>query len=139
MITQPTDVVRTRMQLALAGTTRGNALQTLAHVFKTQGPRALLSGAAPRVLKRTTQTALVRGPAAPLLLLLLLAGPPLLLLALHLAPLPLLLLPQAPPPRPPQVWTLYEELLPRLSALALWAEQAAAGGGGKGAAGGAGS
>ncbi len=61
MITQPTDVVRTRMQLALAGTTHGNALQTLVHVFKSQGPRALLSGAAPRVLKRTTQTALVGG------------------------------------------------------------------------------
>jgi hypothetical protein len=36
-----------------------------------------------------------------------------------------------------QVWTLYEELLPRLSALAVWAEQAAASGG-NGAAGGAG-
>jgi solute carrier family 25 protein 38 len=92
LITQPTDVVRTRMQLALAGTTKGNALQTMAHVFASQGPKALLSGAAPRVLKRTTQTALV--------------------------------------------WTLYEELLPRMSALWAWTEQLATDSVGRPAAGG---
>ncbi|KAF8056445.1 Slc25a38 [Scenedesmus sp. PABB004] len=83
LLTQPSDVVRTRMQLGLPGTARGNALSTLGHVLKSSGPNALLAGAAPRVLKRTLQTALV--------------------------------------------WTLYEELVPRVTALVhLASAQAAA-------------
>eukprot|EP00775_Hariotina_reticulata_P002818 gene2818-3111_t len=73
LLTQPTDVVRTRMQLGLPGTAGSDAISTLGRVLKSSGPQALLAGAGPRVLKRTLQTALV--------------------------------------------WTLYEELVPRLSAV----------------------
>ncbi|GAX78294.1 hypothetical protein CEUSTIGMA_g5736.t1 [Chlamydomonas eustigma] len=83
LLTQPFDVIRTRVQLSAAtnssSATGGNLatglvsgpLQALKETF-SQGPRALFVGTLPRVLKRTGQTALV--------------------------------------------WTLYEELLPRLSA-----------------------
>lgn len=73
LLTQPSDVVRTRMQLGIPGVAAGNALATLGLVLRSSGPNALLAGAAPRILKRTLQTALV--------------------------------------------WTLYEELVPRMSAL----------------------
>jgi solute carrier family 25 protein 38 len=73
LLTQPTDVVRTRLQLSLPGATRRGAWDTLKHALSSSGPRALLAGAGPRIAKRTLQTALV--------------------------------------------WTLYEELLPQMSAL----------------------
>jgi hypothetical protein len=44
LLTQPTDVVRTRMQLGLPGTAKGNALSTLGHVLRSSGPNALLTG-----------------------------------------------------------------------------------------------
>eukprot|EP00890_Picochlorum_soloecismus_P006034 jgi/Picsp_1/6431/NSC_03779-R1_solute carrier family 25 member 38 len=75
LITQPADVVRTRMQLnmeqvAVAGQ-RASTLSIMRGILSAQGTRGLLAGAAPRMIKRTVQTALV--------------------------------------------WTLYEELMPRLS------------------------
>eukprot|EP00879_Flechtneria_rotunda_P006625 GHRR01006963.1.p1 GENE.GHRR01006963.1~~GHRR01006963.1.p1 ORF type:complete len:322 (+),score=100.74 GHRR01006963.1:241-1206(+) len=83
LLTQPTDVVRTRIQLGIPGTIRGNAVMTLGHVLHSNGPKALLAGAAPRIVKRTLQTALI--------------------------------------------WTLYEELLPKLSALYMLATAQQAG------------
>lgn len=44
LLTQPTDVVRTRMQLGLPGAAKGNALSTLGHVLRSSGPNALLAG-----------------------------------------------------------------------------------------------
>src|SRR3712207_6130948 len=44
LLTQPTDVVRTRMQLGIPGTIRGNAVMTLGHVLHSNGPKALLAG-----------------------------------------------------------------------------------------------
>jgi len=105
LLTQPADVLRTRIQLGLVGgaaaagpaaaaaaaataaaATRvraaGGARAALAHVFNTQGFAGLFTGAAPRIVKRTAQTALV--------------------------------------------WTLYEELVPRLSAVWLLAADGAA-------------
>lgn len=92
VLTQPADVVRTHMQLGLgggagAGAGVGRALRA---ALKAGGPAALLAGTAPRVVKRTLQTALV--------------------------------------------WTLYEELQPRLAGLA----GEGGGGGVKGALGGGG-
>ncbi|KAG2430125.1 hypothetical protein HXX76_010224 [Chlamydomonas incerta] len=104
LLTQPADVVRTRMQLGLgvgaaataagagtaaaaAGAAAGaNAWGTLLTAVRQQGPSALMTGAAPRIVKRTTQTALV--------------------------------------------WTMYEELVPRITQLgyaakAAWEERAA--------------
>jgi solute carrier family 25, member 38 len=73
LATQPTDVLRTRMQLGLgAGGGAASAADALGQVLRAQGPSALLTGAGPRVVKRVLQTALV--------------------------------------------WTLYEELVPRLTA-----------------------
>ncbi|GBF94263.1 solute carrier family 25 member [Raphidocelis subcapitata] len=78
LLTQPSDVVRTRVQLGLgtgaagAGAGLGGAWATLAGAVRSGGPGALLTGAAPRIAKRSLQTALV--------------------------------------------WTLYEELVPALSA-----------------------
>jgi solute carrier family 25 protein 38 len=43
LLTQPTDVVRTRMQLGLPGAAKRNVLDTLGHVLKS-GPNALLTG-----------------------------------------------------------------------------------------------
>ncbi|KXZ42171.1 hypothetical protein GPECTOR_191g303 [Gonium pectorale] len=90
LLTQPADVVRTRMQLgvgvglggaATAGAAAAaSAWSTLFAAVRQQGPSALMIGAAPRILKRTTQTALV--------------------------------------------WTLYEELVPRISALGVAAKEA---------------
>lgn len=104
VLTQPADMVRTHMQLGLGGAAGGAAAagaagaaaatgtlssssaaaaaassplgpwQTLSSVVRTRGPGALLAGTAPRILKRTLQTALV--------------------------------------------WTLYEELQPRIAAAA---------------------
>jgi solute carrier family 25 protein 38 len=76
LLTQPADVVRTRMQLGL-GAAGGGSLALLRGIFAAQGARGLLAGAAPRMAKRTMQTALV--------------------------------------------WTLYEELVPRLTAARAWA------------------
>ena len=89
VLTQPADMVRTHMQLGLggsggigaaaAGAAAGAATgtpsaaaiaaaasssslgpwQTLSTVIRTRGPGALLAGTAPRILKRTLQTALV--------------------------------------------------------------------------------
>ena len=77
LITQPADVVRTRMQLnmeqvAVTGQ-RASTLSMMRGILSAQGTRGLLAGAAPRMIKRTVQTALV--------------------------------------------WTLYEELMPRLSSV----------------------
>jgi solute carrier family 25 protein 38 len=73
LATQPTDVLRTRMQLGLgAGGAAPSAAAALGQVLRAQGPAALLTGAGPRAAKRVLQTALV--------------------------------------------WTLYEELVPRLAA-----------------------
>lgn len=44
LLTQPADVVRTRMQLSLAGTTGADAWSTLGKVLKAAGPSALLTG-----------------------------------------------------------------------------------------------
>jgi hypothetical protein len=44
LLTQPTDVVRTRMQLGLPGVAKGDALSTLGHVLRSSGPNALLTG-----------------------------------------------------------------------------------------------
>lgn len=85
LLTQPADVVRTRMQLGLASATAAggagsvSTVQVLRHVASTQGVQGLLAGAAPRMVKRTLQTALV--------------------------------------------WTLYEELMPRLTRAKSWAEE----------------
>ena len=89
LITQPADVVRTRVQLGLArspaaaaiGGVRGGAsiISVLQHIAASQGYKGMLVGAAPRILKRTLQTALV--------------------------------------------WTLYEELMPRLTLATDWAGQ----------------
>lgn len=45
LLTQPTDVVRTRMQLGLPGAAGTNVFGTLSHVLKSSGPNALLTGA----------------------------------------------------------------------------------------------
>eukprot|EP00887_Chlorella_sp_A99_P007832 scaffold20.g7832.t1 len=89
LLTQPADVVRTRMQLGMgaglgmAGAAAaapaggpGSALRLAWQIAAVQGARGLLAGALPRVLKRTMQTALV--------------------------------------------WTIYEELYPRLSQASDW-------------------
>lgn len=44
LLTQPSDVVRTRMQLGLPGTAKSNAISTLGHLLKSSGPNALLAG-----------------------------------------------------------------------------------------------
>jgi len=44
LLTQPSDVVRTRMQLGLPGTVKGNAVSTLGHLLRSSGPNALLTG-----------------------------------------------------------------------------------------------
>ncbi|GLI71715.1 hypothetical protein VaNZ11_017013 [Volvox africanus] len=84
LLTQPADVVRTRMQLGLGAAAAEaaslGAWATLREAVRYQGPAALMTGAAPRILKRTTQTALV--------------------------------------------WTLYEELVPRISQLGYAAKAA---------------
>lgn len=73
VLTQPADVVRTRMQLgvhlhAVAGTGGVAAAAAAApkgmlgifrHIVAEQGVRGLLAGAAPRIVKRTLQTALL--------------------------------------------------------------------------------
>lgn len=67
VLTQPADVIRTRMQLNLAAAGASAAAaaapQTTYGIFRQimqqQGMRGLLSGAAPRVVKRTLQTALL--------------------------------------------------------------------------------
>ena len=66
LITQPADVVRTRVQLGVGGGGGGGGqrgvgggLNVLQHVARSQGVKGLLVGAAPRVVKRTLQTALV--------------------------------------------------------------------------------
>jgi solute carrier family 25 protein 38 len=73
VLTQPADVVRTRMQLNLATVTSaagGPATAAAAvpprttagifrHIVAQHGLRGLLSGAAPRIAKRTLQTALL--------------------------------------------------------------------------------
>jgi solute carrier family 25 protein 38 len=67
VLTQPADVIRTRMQLNLAAAGASAAAaaapQTTHGIFRQileqQGMRGLLSGAAPRVVKRTLQTALL--------------------------------------------------------------------------------
>ena len=89
LLTQPADVVRTHMQLGLSSAAKargaGGLLPSLAllrHIAATQGARGLLAGAAPRVVKRTLQTALV--------------------------------------------WTLYEEITPRMTRLLSPAAPAAA-------------
>jgi solute carrier family 25 protein 38 len=60
LATQPTDVLRTRMQLGFgAGGDAPSAAAALGQVLKAQGPQVLLTGAAPRIAKRVLQTALV--------------------------------------------------------------------------------
>lgn len=77
LITQPADVVRTRMQLNMVQGMEGHGafktIQVMRKIASLQGINGLLAGAAPRMVKRTLQTALV--------------------------------------------WTLYEELAPRISVL----------------------
>ena len=96
LLTQPADVVRTRIQLgvglhqaaaavgaavpAAAGVAGAPGSMRLAwRIAASQGTRGLLAGAAPRIVKRTLQTALV--------------------------------------------WTIYEELEPRLSRAGAWAAE----------------
>ena len=65
LITQPADVVRTRVQLGLAtsgvgGSGGGASIVTvLKQIATSQGMQGMLVGAAPRMVKRTLQTALV--------------------------------------------------------------------------------
>ena len=67
VLTQPADVIRTRMQLnlvgaaAAAGAAAGpqGSLAVFRQVIGEHGMRGLLAGAAPRVAKRTLQTALL--------------------------------------------------------------------------------
>lgn len=60
LLTQPADVVRTRMQLNLVNSqAAASSLQVMRGIVSTQGMYGLLVGAAPRMLKRTLQTALV--------------------------------------------------------------------------------
>ena len=66
LITQPADVVRTRMQLGLrqaqaatAAAAQPGSMALLRQILAAQGARGLLTGALPRILKRTLQTALV--------------------------------------------------------------------------------
>lgn len=71
LITQPADVIRTRMQLNLTKDSMASGITghvsvggaSLQSVFRqvtaSQGTRGLLVGAAPRIMKRTLQTALV--------------------------------------------------------------------------------
>lgn len=67
VLTQPADVIRTRMQLDLSGAAggagapaaQGSTLQIFRQIVGQQGLRGLLVGAAPRVVKRTLQTALL--------------------------------------------------------------------------------
>ena len=66
VLTQPADVIRTRMQLgAVAAGAAGAAgaprttLGIFRHIMAEHGLRGLLSGAAPRIVKRTLQTALL--------------------------------------------------------------------------------
>jgi solute carrier family 25 protein 38 len=72
LVTQPLDVVRTRMQLSMASPY--STVAVIQTILRTQGMRGLVVGTLPRSLKRTLQTALV--------------------------------------------WTLYEELSPRLGDIA---------------------
>ncbi|KAL4853316.1 Mitochondrial glycine transporter [Chlorella vulgaris] len=70
VLTQPADVIRTRMQLNLAPAAAGapaaaaallpsTTLGIFRHIIAQHGMRGLLSGAAPRIVKRTLQTALL--------------------------------------------------------------------------------
>jgi len=63
VLTQPADMVRTHMQLGLAGVGAGGVrlgpVATLRAVVRARGASALLAGTGPRVVKRTLQTALV--------------------------------------------------------------------------------
>lgn len=127
LLTQPTDVVRTRMQLGLPGTARGDALSTLGHVLRSRGPNALLTG---RCWTARPDALLLQGEgcwrlgrlphfgrlvdscetcSAPTVVFLLLL---LLLMSAGAAPRVLKRTLQTA-----LVWTLYEELLPRLSAV----------------------
>lgn len=63
VVTHPPDVVRTRLQLrhALGGAGAGAAAQpriSMASIVRAEGGRALWSGVAPRVLRRTLQQGL---------------------------------------------------------------------------------
>lgn len=49
LVTQPADVIRTRMQLVAAKGTHMGPMQTLHTVLQTGGPQALLVGTLPRV------------------------------------------------------------------------------------------
>eukprot|EP00882_Tetradesmus_deserticola_P013472 GHRQ01014304.1.p1 GENE.GHRQ01014304.1~~GHRQ01014304.1.p1 ORF type:complete len:272 (+),score=97.70 GHRQ01014304.1:479-1294(+) len=44
LLTQPSDVVRTRMQLGIPGVAGGTAASTLRHALRSSGPNALLAG-----------------------------------------------------------------------------------------------
>lgn len=44
LLTQPSDVIRTRMQLGLPGTAQSSAISTLGHLLQNSGPNALLAG-----------------------------------------------------------------------------------------------
>ena len=57
LVTQPLDVVRTRMQLSLASP--ASTLAVLGSIVRTDGWRSLFVGSVPRSVKRTLQTALV--------------------------------------------------------------------------------
>lgn len=80
IITQPADVLRTRIQLGMAGTVTATggavSLKLIQKIAAEQGMRGFFAGAPPRMIKRTIQTSLV--------------------------------------------WTLYEELLPRLTKVKEW-------------------
>lgn len=56
LVTQPPDVVRTRMQLDPAG---GGVADAVRAVLRERGPAGLLSGLAPRLIKRSASGALV--------------------------------------------------------------------------------
>eukprot|EP00210_Caulerpa_lentillifera_P004486 g4280.t1 len=59
LLTQPADVVRTRIQLGMGSTGTFTALTTLRDVFIGQGLHGVTLGLIPRMFKRTLQTGLI--------------------------------------------------------------------------------
>ncbi|KAK9864781.1 hypothetical protein WJX84_009508 [Apatococcus fuscideae] len=68
-LTQPTDVLRTRLQLtSSAGPQTLGSFATIAAIFRGQGVRGLWAGTVPRVMKRSLQTAMVLSYIRPQLI-----------------------------------------------------------------------
>lgn len=59
VLTQPTDVIRTRTQLGMGAGGRWGLFATMQGVVASQGLQGLMTGIVPRMAKRTLQTALI--------------------------------------------------------------------------------